>query len=96
MFIESVRGQRCQRDMFNSGRAGGFRGGRGRGFEVASTGVDQEFGRRIRRRDCSCLYSYGGLDNASSDGKKLLEKRKEFLNERIKEIDEILLEDKEE
>ena len=96
MFREFGRGQRCQGAMYTSGRAGGFGRGQGRGFENASPGVYQEPGRRIRRRDLSCLDGYDVSDNAGSDGKELLKNKKEFLEKRIKEIDDILLEKEEE
>lgn len=96
MFREFGRGQRCQGTMLARGRAGGFGGGQGRGFANAGPGAYQESGRRIRRRDFSCLDGYGGFYNHGFDGKELLKNKKEFLKERIKEIDEILLENEEE
>ena len=91
MFREFGRGQRCQGAMFTRGRAGGFGRGQGRKLANAKSGAYQESSRRIRRRDFSCVDGYGGFYNAGFDDKELLENRKEFLKERIKEIDEILL-----
>lgn len=96
MFREFGRGQRCQGAMFTRGRAGGFGRGQGRELANAKSGAYQESSRRIRRRDFSCLDGYGGFYNHGFDGKELLKNKKEFLKERIKEIDEILLENEEE
>ena len=95
MFREFGRGQRCQGAMFTRGRAGGFGRGQGRELANAKSGAYQESSRRIRRRDFSCVDGYGGFYNAGFDDKELLENKKEFLKKRIKEIDEILLEDEE-
>lgn len=91
MFREFGRGRRCQGAMFTRGRVGGFGRGQGKGFTNTGSRVYQESSRRIRRRDFSCVDGYGGFYNAGFDDKELLENRKEFLKERIKEIDEILL-----